>query len=151
MKMKIITTTSAPGKPFAAGTNLELDPGIFGAGRSPTFVPVMMNFCSSDAGACGTVIFWKHVGHSITEPPCDESHFMCWPHTGHAYLNSLMALPKHFTFIARRQRPFFESSSFSSSSSSSIIFDRENGDDDEDEKDKFPLPPRVFALKTGWL
>jgi hypothetical protein len=37
------------------------------------------------------VIFWKQVGHSITVPLCDESHFMCWPHTGHAYLNSLMA------------------------------------------------------------
>jgi len=30
-----------------------------GMGRSPTFVPVMMNFGSSVAGACGAVIFWK--------------------------------------------------------------------------------------------
>jgi hypothetical protein len=51
----------------------------------------MMNFESADSGACGAVIFWKHVGHSITVPLCDESHFMCWPQTGHAYLNSLMA------------------------------------------------------------
>ena len=62
-----------------------------GMGRSHTFVPVMMNLGSSVAGACGAVIFWKQVGHSITVPLCDESHFMCWPHTGHAYLNSLMA------------------------------------------------------------
>ena len=56
----------------------------------------MMNFGSSVAGACGTVIFWKHVGHSITVPLCDESHLMCWPHTGQAYLNSLMAVCKTF-------------------------------------------------------
>jgi hypothetical protein len=56
----------------------------------------MINFGSSVAGACGAVIFWKQVGHSITVPLCDESHFMCWPHTGHAYLNSLMAGGKAF-------------------------------------------------------
>jgi hypothetical protein len=67
-----------------------------GIGRSPVFVPDMINFGSSDSGACGAVIFWKHVGHSITVPLCDESHFMCWPHTGHAYLNSLMADGKAF-------------------------------------------------------
>src|SRR6204780_2229725 len=106
MKIKIRTTTSAPGKPFAAGMKLELDSGIVGTGRSPFFVPVMMNFCSSDDGACGTVIFWKHVGHSIVEPACDESHITCWPHTGQAYLNSLMALRKHFTFATQRQRRF---------------------------------------------
>gem|GEM_PF-4899277 len=61
-----------------------------GTGRSPTLVPVRINFASPDVGAWGAVIFWKHVGHSITEPPRDESHIMCWPHTGHAYLNSLM-------------------------------------------------------------
>src|SRR5271154_257761 len=98
MKIKMITTTSAPGNPFAAGTKLEVASGIVGTGRSPFFVPVMMNFGSSVSGACGTVIFWKQVGHSICEPACDESHLMCWPHTGQAYLNSLMALRKHFTF-----------------------------------------------------
>jgi hypothetical protein len=25
-------------------------------------------------------------------PACDESHLMCWPHTGQAYLNSLTAV-----------------------------------------------------------
>src|ERR1700722_10137905 len=42
------------------------------------------------SGACGTIIFWKQVGHSIWVPDCDESHLICWPHTGQAYLNSLM-------------------------------------------------------------
>jgi hypothetical protein len=65
-----------------------------------------MNFWSSDAGACGAVIFWKHVGHSITVPLRDESHIMCWPHTGQANLNSLMAAPKHFTSMRRWQRGF---------------------------------------------
>ena len=61
-------------------------------GRSPAFLPFRMNFGSSVAGAWGTVIFWKHVGHSICVPACDESHLMCWPHTGQAYLNSLTAV-----------------------------------------------------------
>jgi hypothetical protein len=76
-------------------------------GRSPTFVPVMMNFGSSVAGACGAVIFWKHVGHSITVPLCDESHFMCWPQIGHAYLNSLMAAGKAFHIRAASATWFF--------------------------------------------
>jgi hypothetical protein len=57
---------------------------------SVNFVPVRMNFGSFVVGACGATIFWKHVGHSITVPLCVESHTMCWPHTGQAYLNSLM-------------------------------------------------------------
>src|SRR5476651_964639 len=102
----MITTTSLPGKPFAAGAKLEVVCGNLGTGRSPTFVPVMMNFASSDAGACGAVIFWKHVGHSITVPLRDESHIMCWPHTGQANLNSLMASAKHFTSERCWQRGF---------------------------------------------
>src|ERR1017187_5196078 len=85
-----ISTIAATGKPSTGAVGLGS--GIFGTGRSPAFVPAMMNFVSSVAGACGTVIFWKHVGHSITEPLCDESHLMCWPHTGQAYLNSAMAV-----------------------------------------------------------
>ncbi|HZL77792.1 MAG TPA: hypothetical protein VFC17_02995 [Candidatus Limnocylindrales bacterium] len=81
---------AATGEPFAGNGVPPEFATTAGTGRSPTFVPVRINFGSSDAGACGAVIFWKHVGHSITEPPCDESHIMCWPHTGHAYLNSLM-------------------------------------------------------------
>src|SRR5947208_804209 len=64
--------------------------GALGIGRSVFLVPVRMNFCSSVAGAWGTVIFWKQVGQSICVPACDESHLMCWPHTGQAYLNSLI-------------------------------------------------------------
>jgi argininosuccinate lyase len=52
------------------------------------------------------VIFWKHVGHSITVPACDESHIMCWPHTGQAYLNSLMAVGITFHIRGFRQRAF---------------------------------------------
>jgi hypothetical protein len=84
---------------FFSGSGAEVIPAFAtaeGIGRSPVFVPVMINFGSSVAGACGAVIFWKQVGHSITVPLCDESHFMCWPHTGQAYLNSLMAAGKAF-------------------------------------------------------
>jgi hypothetical protein len=87
---KAIATTGN----FFTGSDAGVIPAFAtaaGIGRSPTFVPVMINFESSVAGACGAVIFWKHVGHSITVPLCDESHFMCWPQIGHAYLNSLMA------------------------------------------------------------
>src|SRR5208283_4318017 len=85
--------------------------GMFVAGRSPTLVPVMMNFWASVVGACGTVIFWKHVGHSICEPACDESHLMCWPHTGQAYLNSLMALAETFHICRRTATKFFPAQS----------------------------------------
>jgi hypothetical protein len=102
----MITTTNAPGKLLPTVMTLGFAPGNFGTGRSPTFVPVMMNFVSGDAGACGAVIFWKHVGHSMTVPLCDESHIMCWPQTGQAYLNSLMATPKHFTSALNRQCGF---------------------------------------------
>ena len=97
IKIKITTTTSAPGKLFFAGAKPDAISGTVEVGRSLFFVPVMTNFWSSDDGACGAVIFWKHVGHSITVPACDESHIMCWPHTGQAYLYSLMDLmfPAH--------------------------------------------------------
>ena len=32
----------------------------------------------------------------MTEPACDSSHIMCWPQTGQAYLNSLMAAAQRF-------------------------------------------------------
>ena len=44
----------------------------------------------------------------MTAPACEESHLMCWPHTGQAYLNSLMATVKHFTSGCLRQWRFFE-------------------------------------------
>ena len=92
------TTTRTAAGNFFGGAAGPVRPrtGARGFFSPSPCVPVRMNFWSSDAGACGTVIFWKHVGHSITEPACDESHFMCWPHTGQAYLNSLMAVPKTF-------------------------------------------------------
>src|SRR5713101_338853 len=74
---------------------------FFGSGAAPFCEPgrglatcdaERMNFGSADAGACGTTILWKQVGHSICEPVVVESAVMCWPHTGHANLNSLMAL-----------------------------------------------------------
>jgi hypothetical protein len=70
----------------------------------------MMNFELPVAGACGTVIFWKHVGHSITVPLCEESHLMCWPHTGQAYLNSLTAVGKTFHIFTAAATPFLFSS-----------------------------------------
>jgi hypothetical protein len=103
---------------------------MFGAGRSPTLVPVMMNLWSSDEGACGTVIFWKQVGHSIFVPACDESHRMCWPHTGQAYLNSLIEVRRTFHICARSAMGFFE------------VF--QPGGTTE-----MPLRLRVFALKQA--
>jgi hypothetical protein len=70
----------------------------------------MMNFGSSVAGAWGATIFWKHVGHSIVVPLCDESHLMCWPQTGHAYLNSLMAAGKAFHIRSSAATWFFTES-----------------------------------------
>jgi len=43
-------------------------------------------------------------------PLCDESHLMCWPHTGHAYLNSLMAAGKAFHIRASAAMWFFTES-----------------------------------------
>jgi hypothetical protein len=85
---------AVPAREFAAGffsTNLE---------------PVSIYFCVSDAGACGAVIFWKHVGQSITVPACDASQIICWPQTGHANLNSLMLRSKHFISARGRQCAF---------------------------------------------
>src|SRR5580765_8408759 len=96
--MMIMVTTAIDEVFATAGPLLS---GALGIGRSVFLVPVKMNFWSSDAGACGTVIFWKQVGHSISVPACDESHLMCWPHTGQAYLNSLMKVQE--TFHNRRQ------------------------------------------------
>jgi hypothetical protein len=93
---RTIRTNVVAGKSFSGGVAIPESTGAVETGRSPFFVPVMMNFGSSVEGACGAVIFWKQVGHSITVPLCDESHFMCWPHTGQANLNSLMAVRKTF-------------------------------------------------------
>ncbi len=136
MQTRIIAVTANAIGKFFSGIGARYS-GMFGAGRSPTLVPVMMNFESSVEGACGTVIFWKHVGHSIFVPACDESHRICWPHTGQAYLNSLMAAAETFHIHRRTATPIFrsESSSFSFSSSPSVVFlfedEHENDDDDK--------------------
>src|SRR5208282_1330950 len=87
---KRATTNTAIGKCFSGSASTP-ESGAAGTGRSPpTFVPAMINFGFSTAGACGTVIFWKHVGHSITVLLRHDSHLMCWPQTGQANVNSLM-------------------------------------------------------------
>src|SRR5208282_1490459 len=58
------------------------------AGRGlPTWEADRMNLVSAEAGACGTTIFWKQVGHSTCPPLVLESAVICWPQTGHANLN----------------------------------------------------------------
>jgi hypothetical protein len=84
--------------------------GPVGTGRSPTFVPVMINFESPVAGGCGTVIFWKHVGHSITVLLRHDSHLICWPQTGQANLNSLMIVWRAFHIHALAAIRFFAES-----------------------------------------
>src|ERR1035437_1347504 len=97
---KTIKIMAGPGKLFS-GMGAGAAPAFAtaaGTGRSPTFVPVMMNLGSSVAGAWGATIFWKNVGHSIVVPLCVESHLMCWPHTGQAYVNSLMVSSKNIPY-----------------------------------------------------
>src|SRR5688572_8216504 len=87
----ITSTTAATGNFFAAGRDRV----------SPATMPDFGRWSTSDAaktslelpslGAWGTTILRKQVGHSICEPPTVESHVMCWPQTGQANLNSLMA------------------------------------------------------------
>jgi hypothetical protein len=74
----------------AAGAALA-PPAVVPMGRCfGSLLPVRINFGSWPAGACGAMIFWKHVGHSMVVPLCEASHRMCWPQWGQAYLNSLM-------------------------------------------------------------
>jgi len=49
-----------------------------------------MNLLSTEAGACGTMIFWKQVGTFDLPPLALLSAVMCWPQTGHAKLESLI-------------------------------------------------------------
>src|SRR5260370_38857970 len=53
-----------------------------------------MSFEKAEAGACGTIIFWKQVGQSSCVPLVLEAAGMGCPHTGQANLNSLIALAK---------------------------------------------------------
>jgi hypothetical protein len=45
---------------------------------------------SLDAGALGTTIRWKQVGHSMVVPLLLSVDLMCWLHTGQVNLNSRM-------------------------------------------------------------
>jgi hypothetical protein len=62
-----------------------------------------MSLESPAVGPCGTTIFWKQVGHSSCDPAVLESAVMCWPQTGHANLNSLIASPDNSTARERGQ------------------------------------------------
>jgi hypothetical protein len=52
------------------------------------------------------MIFWKHVGQIIVEPVCDESHLMCWPQIGQAYLNSLIQPARFHIWVWAATRIF---------------------------------------------
>jgi hypothetical protein len=62
------------------------------ASRLVAFEPFMINSTSSPSGACGTMILWKHVGHSIIELLRHNSHLICCPQTGQTNLNSLLLM-----------------------------------------------------------
>jgi hypothetical protein len=54
------------------------DPASVEEGRGlPTWEADRISFVSSDAGAWGTTIFWKQVGHSICPPLVLESAVIC--------------------------------------------------------------------------
>ena len=61
----------------------------------------------SAAGAWGTIIFWKQVGHSSCEPVVLESAVMCCPQTGQANLNSLIALAINDSTVRPKGQFFF--------------------------------------------
>jgi hypothetical protein len=90
---KMTKTIPATGESFAGRIGAGGIPK-FGSGfvtdRLVAFEPVIINSTSSPAGACGTMILWKHVGHSIIELLRHDSHLMCWWQTGQTNLNSLM-------------------------------------------------------------
>ena len=71
------------------------------------FEPVIINSTSSPAGACGTMILWKHVGHSIIELLRHDSTLICWWQTGQTNLNSLMLLRVAFHICAPLATGFF--------------------------------------------
>jgi hypothetical protein len=64
---------------------------------------------SADVGAWGTTIFWKQVGQPIWLPLALESAVICWPQTGHANLNSLIASAPTISHRAGDDNAFFGS------------------------------------------
>jgi hypothetical protein len=74
------------------------------AGRGlATWAAERINFESLVAGAWGTTILRKQVGQLSCPPLALESAVICWPQTGHANLNSLIASPDNSTARERGQ------------------------------------------------
>jgi len=92
---KMTKTIPATEESFAgragAGGVLQFSSG-FVTSRLVAFEPVIINSTSSLTGACGTMILWKHDGHSIIELLRHNSHLICWPQTGQTNLNSLLLM-----------------------------------------------------------
>ena len=44
----------------------------------------------------------------MTEPACDSSHIMCWPQTGQANLNSLIATVPTIPYTAGEDNAFLQ-------------------------------------------
>jgi hypothetical protein len=80
----------------------------FAAGRRVAFEPFIINSSSSPAGACGTMILWKHDGHSIIELHRHDSHLMLLPQDGQTNLNSLILLEIAFHIRARLATGFLK-------------------------------------------
>ena len=90
------------------GLNWEPTSSEVGRGLA-TWVAESMSLVSTDLGAWGTTIFWKQVGHSICPPALVESAVMCWPQTGHANLNSLIASAPTIPHRTTEDNAFFGS------------------------------------------
>ena len=74
-----------------------MNPSVCGGRGLSACAAEIMSFESVEAGAWGTMILRKQVGQSIFPPLALESAVICWPQTGHANLNSLIAVgPKPF-------------------------------------------------------
>jgi hypothetical protein len=90
------------------GTSWDVASADGGRGL-PTWTAESSNFVWFDAGAWGTTIFRKQVGHSICPPLVLESAVICWPQTGHANLNSLIASTATIPQAAGNDNAFFGS------------------------------------------
>ncbi|MGA3162769.1 MAG: hypothetical protein ABSD77_01010 [Verrucomicrobiota bacterium] len=67
----------------------------------------MTNSISSSVGARGTMILWKHAGHSIIVLLRHDSHLTSWPQDGQTNLNSLMLFKIAFHIRAPLATGFF--------------------------------------------
>src|SRR6266581_4167913 len=78
------------------------------AGRGlPTWAAETMSFECADEGACGMMSFWKQVGQSSCAPLVLESAVICCPQTGHANLNSLIALARTIPYRGAADNVFY--------------------------------------------